>query len=1045
MKIYQPMLFVGLGGTGCLIGAELERRLRDELCGPDGTDLQIRMASGNYLPYQLPGCLQFVYADLNEAELLRLRTRVVPSAEHAPAAERTMHTVTDLVPQFDTYPEVARSLRTNLSAEVAGWLPPQVGEPRVAPLVRGAGQLPTVGRAALFETFRGGLGPALRPVQEAIDGISTSGGELAQLGGRLRDSCDVFVAFSVAGGTGGGIFYDYLHLIGNAFARNRFRAQIYPLVIMPSAFDEGMGGGRPAVLNAGRALLDIFRLVDDQNGQAALTRLDDVGITGNLSVTYPTEGEIRLRASTVQTAFLFSRTSGVEREDLHRSIVSLITSLIGTDQREESDERPAVGERLYQSFADDFINRGVERETVSASAIGNRGVSTSLVASITVPVDDLADAIGSRLLARAVAELAAPPPGRAESNRDLLQQYFSAANIEQLRTRAGLSFNEPGVARGAEPILRALATRLRGLEDNLKALERQLGPMVGQLAQDFDPRRGAERLLGEVDVFRMRRILLGHQALPEEVDRIGFAGLLERRRSEPPAPKGISGRPAAPKIRDHSLGMRKVHWSDPPVQAAIRDQDGWYDWRSKALWHAAWNDQTPRWERKLSRLARELTELTETFTAFARDDEVRFTQRARDLYRQRVGVSFLLPPRGEDLEAFYEQVRTRFVSNYVVLGRVRQAATEADLLTALLGPEGWRQTYRISAEQGPAQALTFVRDRVKQEVKRLFRHRGDDERPLLPPLADLLAQAAGKDVPPVDDDDLRQFRTKLTAFIPAGFSPEGTGELKILLSYPAPTPDPDIERYLRRTVNLPRNAIVDFRPIDAEAIVVVLFRTSMGITEVPELRKVLRRWSDAMRDQQPQDFLRWRQRLGYDFGYLATTPQHRRAILHRFLCALWNDQVSVESGTPESPDRVKVMLARGPEAVSMTLSLSGYLFSSAWGELLRAYEEWTLTDDESIRRDFCAQLMSTLPTGISDTPVRPGSLFETICKIAPAQVELLQERLRRTPEQSRGWVELLLEFWGRTLPEALEMPFTGVANPVCGNLRELYEATREYL
>ena len=39
MKIYQPMLFVGLGGTGGRIGAELERGLRRELCGPDGTNL----------------------------------------------------------------------------------------------------------------------------------------------------------------------------------------------------------------------------------------------------------------------------------------------------------------------------------------------------------------------------------------------------------------------------------------------------------------------------------------------------------------------------------------------------------------------------------------------------------------------------------------------------------------------------------------------------------------------------------------------------------------------------------------------------------------------------------------------------------------------------------------------------------------------------------------------------------------------------------------------------------------------------------------------
>ena len=67
---------------------------------------------------------------------------------------------------------------------------------------------------------------------------------------------DVFVAFSVAGGTGAGIFYDYLHLIADTLARNGdLRVKVYPLVLMPSAFPEGLGGGRqcPAERRPGAA------------------------------------------------------------------------------------------------------------------------------------------------------------------------------------------------------------------------------------------------------------------------------------------------------------------------------------------------------------------------------------------------------------------------------------------------------------------------------------------------------------------------------------------------------------------------------------------------------------------------------------------------------------------------------------------------------------------------------------------------------------------------------------------------------------------------
>ena len=99
MKLYQPVLFVGLGGTGCDIGAELERQLREEICGPDGQDFRKQHNKDSMLPYQLPSCVQFVYADMNQADLDRLPRRVVPGGEYEPAAALTAHYVTGLVPE----------------------------------------------------------------------------------------------------------------------------------------------------------------------------------------------------------------------------------------------------------------------------------------------------------------------------------------------------------------------------------------------------------------------------------------------------------------------------------------------------------------------------------------------------------------------------------------------------------------------------------------------------------------------------------------------------------------------------------------------------------------------------------------------------------------------------------------------------------------------------------------------------------------------------------------------------------------------------------
>ncbi|GAA3868914.1 hypothetical protein GCM10022243_38140 [Saccharothrix violaceirubra] len=1036
MRIYQPMMFVGLGGTGCRIGAELERRFREELCGPGGTDLVDVMPGKNFLPYQLPGCLQFVYADLSEDEFGLLERRVVPDLDHRAAAERTLHVVRDLVPQYDTYPEVARSLRLSADEEVVRWLPPQDGEPRIGPLVRGAGQLPTVGRAALFETFRSGLAPAQTPLLRALGNINNSFGELALLGGGHRTpSCDVFVAFSVAGGTGSGLFFDYLHLIGDAFGQSGLRARIYPLVVMPSAFDEGLGGGRPARLNAGRALLDLFRLVDDQNAQAAGTELDHEGVRGTLSVRYPDRAEIHLRASTVQTAFLFGRGPGVRREDLHRSVVSLILSLVGTDVATDAEDARHATQQTFMSFADSFINGAVEREAPARTGIGNRGVSTGSVASMTIPVDDIADLISSRLLAEAVSELDRVPAGAAEDNADLIDRFFIESNLDALRERAPEPISEPAPTQGATAIQRALTTRVRTMESALRAFVPELDGRVGNLTQVFDPLHALRSLLGSVDPFRAQRVVSGEDGQADEASRAGFAGALESRRGEPPAPDGIGVNPPTG-LRVSGGWLRKARWADSAVRSAIARQDEWYVWRARRAWSNAWNEQAPRWQYKVEDLVRRITALTGVFRDHAAADRRRFTARTRELYQERVGVTYLLPRQGH-LEPFYDAVVRRFVDLNVMRGRLRPTSTVGELVGVLLGPAGWQDAYdTVLTGRDPSVAVTRVRDRLKQEVKVLLRHRDARFPPLLPSLQDLLLAATGRSDNGIGGDELAQFREKLAGLVPGGFAPSGTGRLRILFSYPSGERDPELERYLHREVALPRGAdtVVEFRPIAAETIAVVLFRTSMGLTEVPEVRDVLKYWAAALRNEESQDFLRWRQRLGYDFGYLATVPEHRERILHHLLCALWNGQVTVE-GDPESPTAI-VIRPGARERPSMRLQPLQYGRLSSWAGVLAAYEEWVLTDDEQIRLDLCAALIATTPRGVDHRPDPPASVFDLVWGLAATELRLIDEAI------AEGGGDLtrlhdLREFWAETLPAALKLPFRGVNRPLRDNLADL--------
>jgi hypothetical protein len=1038
MRLYQPVLFVGLGGTGCDVGAELERKMREEICGPDGSDFRKKPGMEGMMRYQLPSCIQFVYADVNRAELERLPSRVVPGSEHYPAAQLTAHYISDLVSPEDSYPELARNLRLRAGRETSAWLPPEQGEPRVNPLHFGAGQFPTVGRAALFGTFMDGINGALRDISIALGKLSNAGTDLHMMGGKALQAVDVFVAFSVAGGTGCGIFYDYLHLIGHELqkSQSQIRVKIYPLVLMPSAFEEGLGGGRPAELNAGRALLDLFRLVDEQNGAAAKVRLSGADTRRpinpeDIAVHYPGTPRIALRTGTVQTGFLFSRPAAATREDMHRAIASLVMSLVGTEVTDH-DQRSGV---VPQSFADSFVNEAGVRQARAENGIGNRGVSTALVASLTVPVDELAGIVAARLMRSAIEQLSSPQI-RIESNRKDMEEFLTKAGVHPILRRQPSSFPEPAPGQGAKEIVTALNDRLENMRGGLDSLRAQLSREVPQMVGNFHPESAIGELLAAMDVFKIQRVLFGHPELADDADKGGVNGLLHRRRAAPAAPNNSAAPPPIPEMHDRF--MRRVQPADEEPVGCRAQQDAWYQWGTYVEWAKFWDSYTPQWRQPLERAERNLTTLTKELLKFARDDHEGFERRSADLYKKRIGVSYMLPATAGRMDQFYEQVIGRLREHRYREGRARAIASEPELLQTMVGPAAWRDTYKTSVEHGPESAVSYLLEQVKTEVKTFLREPPLGEQPMLPKLADLLSEAAGHDTGSgITQEYLDEFKAKLAGVLPANFTPQGSGALKVLVSYPAGAREPIIEGYLKSSVRLPAG-VHDFRNTHTESVSVVLFRTGMGVTEVGEVRDVLRRWSGALADSRPTDMLRWRQRTGYDFGYLATREEHRVDILHRILCALWNGKGSVE-GTPTSPAEFSITLGGG---VMMPLPLVSLGQASSWGSLLRAYELWAL-DDEEIHRQFCAQLMRERPEGLDSTPAHPHSLYVMIRDMAAGQIEILDGLLKKQSADQRARALQMRAIWADTLPAALDLPFTGLESPVGTNLRALENVVAE--
>ncbi|MFE5615626.1 tubulin-like doman-containing protein [Streptomyces sp. NPDC056524] len=1037
MKIYQPMLFVGLGGTGGRIGSELERSLRRELCGPDGTDL---VDGGKRLPFQLPECLQFVYADFSEGDLLRQPQFRAKGAE-SQAFARTSRMVRDLLPaEFDSSPDVTRMLRIALHEETRSWLPPQARQPRVAPLHDGAGQLPTVGRAALFATMRSGLEPVLRQLREAISAIGTSAGDLQRVGGGRIRGCDVFVAFSVAGGTGAGIFYDFLHLIGHEFRNAKVRGvKIYPLVVMPSAFPPEAGGGREAELNAARALVDLSRLVDDQNVPNALDELGDVQQRGRISVHYPGEGVVALRSSTVQTAFLFSKPAVIRPEDLRRSITAMVMSLIGTELGEDTGGN-SRGDDDYQSFAASFVNKSVERSTPARTGIGYRGMSTSLAASLTVPIDDLAEIVAARLLAQAVRGMTEKARRPATEAPDLVRELFNRSGVGRLWTREGLDVPVPEeVPRGGRAITKALNDRLGDMEDSLERLAGNLEREVPRLVEEFKPGAGARELLDKVGPFQLEAVLNGLPGHPDRVAREGFTGMLDNRRDEPERPGHIQATaPVIPHIKRSAAGLVPARWGDPDVQDALHDQDDWYRWRSRKLWHNGWQEGEPQWRDPLHRIVHDLGELTKALRAHEQDEGRLFADRRRELYRDdRTGVAYLLPPQNS-LRAFYDDVLDRLAQSE----RLPENVDAATLLGRLVRPEDWRSALD-AVRRSPGAPVKEIKQVVEQRVKRLFGEANEDRytRPLLPSMELLLRAASGDEAAEskIDVRWLEQFRSGLAGLLPVGFSPDGGGPLKILIVHPASESDSRAADHFSEALNLPPGATQEYRAVDTDSITVVLFRSGMNLTDISEVRGVLKLWAEARDSAGEDDFLHWRQRLGYRDDWLVSTEEDRQRILHRLLNAMWNGHIRIQ-GPADSPELVRIRLQEG-ESATMSLRLEGFDGAlSSWAGLLRAYEQWALLDEGEIIEVFCERLMKSLPRGLGHVPSEPSPLFvHLIEKVVPHQLVLLDRLGDEYEERDAEWLMPLRHFWTETFPAAMKRRFSGAGHPVRPSLQALFD------
>ena len=322
MSFGQRFIYVGVGGSGQTIGRELEGMLRNQICGPNGN--KARLDEGK-LPelraHELPRFIQTIYIDFAESDL----TSTAASLHADPKIVDATATFIHALPNFSASNQITNQLRTVEDAITKSWLPPRIGdwgtEPTFAPLAVGAGQYPTIGRAALFAMLsdRGPEG-LLGQFDVALGRITSSKGDLERYNpdGQVSDKVIILVGGSLSGGTGGGIMYDIIQLITyRASQKLGADVTVVPLVALPKNFDAVLGEAkrRSSRLNAARGLADLGSLIDIQNAPPP---------TPQKPMRYPHKLSFEVPAGVVKSAFLFDTPVDMKGTPIERSIARLL-------------------------------------------------------------------------------------------------------------------------------------------------------------------------------------------------------------------------------------------------------------------------------------------------------------------------------------------------------------------------------------------------------------------------------------------------------------------------------------------------------------------------------------------------------------------------------------------------------------------------------------------------------------------------------------------------------------------------------------------------
>jgi len=1026
--IKQRILYVGIGGSGLDLGIQFDAALKRELCGLDGNALRDQ----HLPPNTLPAYVQQVYIDLAANAVNEVTEKI---------GGENVRTVTGVIPSIASFSNCATSLRGRSGDLVDAWLPPaSKQEPPVSPLSAGAGQYPTVGRAAFFTSVQEqGLDSVIKTqIRSAIAALAQ-----ANMGGNFEDRTAVYVGFSLSGGTGCGLFYDVLTILIDCLNDvPGTKTVIIPTVMMPSTF-EGIVQNDimlRAKLNAAPALVDLASMIEKR----AIGRLGD---NSGLQIEYPGTGGAQAglpsMSTNVQipTVAIISGIDGLRRKDLERILATAMVSQVNTTVQAGG----AIA--VIPTFQETVINI-MSDLTQTPGEVMHRPLMPMVSASITLPSQMIVDYVAKCLLSEAFLD--DTTGGNAEELKTLGDDILRGSGLKYLVD--GHMFTDDSHNVRFEPPKNI--KKRDELNSKIQSLKNQVSSKaIPVVASKIDEALGGMTtfniLQGIQEVLKNNSTVTLPTAL--SAARVGLESLkYNAATSQPSAAKEKGPQPQKKnKVKFFPKGL-----SQQEINAAFASEEKKYTAQILLLWREKWMLKSPQWQTSYHEGLERIRTLGQWWdstlgTAMTSRDELK-----SELITEKAGVKNFIPTAGlsinQALGNIVTETRNALFSKHQV-----NVQTSQDLVQTIIGSPSVANASALSESVRIFQQNLLVNtfsntliSALKSDILSVIARSNAGQPPALRTMAALLEDM----VSATPSSDALQFQSDLSSIMPNNMVPTGNHhKIKVVITYPG-LPNQAVAARVAKNVfssgamqqllNLHANPDPDFivnHPDvsmsavgDSDTITVNINKLGQSLFDNVEVCEILRTWQAELRLGPDGQKLKYRQRLGYRDMEKVLRGDARTNMLNRLLISLWGGLIKVDAGKEDEPRVLRIADARYAIPDHPLINLKEIGAFQGWSSLVWAFEQLLIKNGDGkagFEKEITSSMLKYIPEMLKREVAEVPSVIESILKFRETAIAKSMDAISGKTNVGAAGVEdqrQVLDFWTKDFPRAWKLTETGI-------------------